>query len=56
LLGRLLQGFSAGAELGGVSVYLSGDGDAGHKGFYTAWQSAEPAGRDRAGRGARASR
>lgn len=26
LLSRLLQGFSAGAELGGVSVYLSGNG------------------------------
>ena len=28
LIGRLLQGFSAGVELGGVSVYLVGDGDA----------------------------
>ena len=28
LLGRLLQGFSAGAELGGVSVYLVRDRDA----------------------------
>jgi MHS family citrate/tricarballylate:H+ symporter-like MFS transporter len=40
LLGRLLQGFSAGAELGGVSVYLSEMATPGHKGFYTAWQSA----------------
>ena len=40
LAGRLLQGFSAGAELGGVSVYLSEMATAGHKGFYTAWQSA----------------
>jgi MHS family citrate/tricarballylate:H+ symporter-like MFS transporter len=40
LLGRLLQGFSVGAELGGVSVYLSEMATPGHKGFYTAWQSA----------------
>ena len=38
--GRLLQGFSAGAELGGVSVYLSEIATPGHKGFYVAWQSA----------------
>ncbi|MEE9103795.1 MFS transporter [Pseudomonas nitroreducens] len=40
LLGRLLQGFSAGAELGGVSVYLAEMATAGRKGFYTSWQSA----------------
>ena len=40
LLGRLLQGFSAGMELGGVSVYLSEIATAGHKGFYVSWQSA----------------
>jgi MHS family citrate/tricarballylate:H+ symporter-like MFS transporter len=40
LLGRLLQGFSAGAELGGVSVYLAEMATPGNKGFYTAWQSA----------------
>jgi len=40
LMGRLLQGFSAGAELGGVSVYLAEMATPGHKGFYTAWQSA----------------
>ncbi len=40
LIGRLLQGFSAGAELGGVSVYLAEMATRGHKGFYTAWQSA----------------
>jgi MHS family citrate/tricarballylate:H+ symporter-like MFS transporter len=40
LVGRLLQGFSAGAELGGVSVYLAEIATPGHKGFYTAWQSA----------------
>ena len=40
LLGRLLQGFSAGAELGGVPVYLSEIATPGHKGFYVSWQSA----------------
>jgi metabolite-proton symporter len=40
LVGRLLQGFSAGVELGGVSVYLSEIATAGRKGFYVAWQSA----------------
>ncbi len=40
LLGRLLQGFSAGAELGGVSVYLAEMSTPGNKGFYTSWQSA----------------
>nr|WP_311527793.1 MFS transporter [uncultured Ralstonia sp.] len=39
LIGRLLQGFSAGAELGGVSVYLAEMATPGHKGFYTSWQS-----------------
>src|SRR5260364_4933 len=39
LLGRLLQGFSAGAELGNVSVYLSEIATPGNKGFYCAWQS-----------------
>jgi len=38
--GRLVQGFSAGAELGGVSVYLAEISTAGHKGFYVSWQSA----------------
>jgi MFS family permease len=38
--GRLIQGFSAGVELGGVSVYLSEIATPGHKGFYVAWQSA----------------
>jgi len=40
LLGRLLQGFSAGVELGGASVYLSEMATPGHRGFYCAWQSA----------------
>ena len=38
--GRLVQGFSAGMELGGVSVYLSEIATARHKGFYVSWQSA----------------
>jgi MFS family permease len=38
--GRLLQGFSAGVELGSVSVYLSEIATPGHKGFYVAWQNA----------------
>jgi len=40
LAGRLVQGFSAGVELGGVSVYLSEIATPGRKGFYVAWQSA----------------
>ena len=39
LIGRLLQGFSAGAERGGVSVYLAEIATPGRKGFYTSWQS-----------------
>ena len=38
--GRLVQGFSAGVELGGVSVYLAEMAAPGRKGFYVAWQSA----------------
>jgi metabolite-proton symporter len=38
--GRLLQGLSAGVELGGVSVYLSEIATQGNRGFYTSWQSA----------------
>ncbi len=40
LVGRLLQGFSAGVELGGVSIYLFEIATPGNKGFYTAFQSA----------------
>jgi MFS transporter, MHS family, citrate/tricarballylate:H+ symporter len=40
LVGRLLQGFSAGVELGGVSVYLSEMATPGNKGYYVSWQSA----------------
>jgi MHS family citrate/tricarballylate:H+ symporter-like MFS transporter len=39
LLGRLLQGFSAGVELGGVSVYLAEIATPGNRGFYTSFQS-----------------
>jgi MHS family citrate/tricarballylate:H+ symporter-like MFS transporter len=39
LLGRLLQGFSAGVELGGVSIYLFEIATPGNKGFYTSFQS-----------------
>ncbi|HVI50337.1 MAG TPA: MFS transporter [Candidatus Sulfotelmatobacter sp.] len=39
-LGRILQGFSAGVELGGVSVYLSEIAPPDKKGFYVSWQSA----------------
>jgi MFS family permease len=40
LLGRLIQGFSAGAELGNVSVYLAEIAPPGRTGFYVSWQSA----------------
>ncbi|WP_374250137.1 MFS transporter [Xanthobacter sp.] len=40
LFGRLLQGFSAGVELGGVSIYLFEIATPGNKGFYTSFQSA----------------
>jgi MFS transporter, MHS family, citrate/tricarballylate:H+ symporter len=39
VIGRLIQGFSAGVELGGVSVYLSEIATPGNKGFYTSFQS-----------------
>jgi MHS family citrate/tricarballylate:H+ symporter-like MFS transporter len=40
VIGRLLQGFSAGVELGGVSVYLAEISTPGNKGFTTSFQSA----------------
>ena len=40
LAGRLLQGLSAGMELGGVSVYLAEIAPPGAKGLYVSWQSA----------------
>ncbi len=36
---RLIQGLSAGVELGGASVYLAEIATPGRRGFYTAWQS-----------------
>lgn len=39
IVGRLLQGFSAGVELGGVSIYLFEIAKPGNKGFLTAFQS-----------------
>jgi MFS family permease len=40
LLGRLVQGFSAGVELGAVSVYLSEIAPPEKRGFFVSWQSA----------------
>jgi len=37
--GRLIQGLSAGVELGGVSVYLAEIATPGNRGFYCSWQS-----------------
>ncbi len=45
LLGRLLQGFSAGVELGGVSVYLAEIATPGHRGLLHGLAVGEPAGR-----------
>ncbi|WP_255951116.1 tricarballylate/proton symporter TcuC [Streptomyces odontomachi] len=40
VLARLLQGFSAGAESSGVSVYLAEISTPGRRGFFVSWQSA----------------
>jgi MFS family permease len=40
VIGRLVQGLSAGVEAGGVSVYLFEVATPGHKGFYVSWQAA----------------
>lgn len=40
LAGRLVQGLSAGVEVGGVSVYLNEIAPPHRKGFFTSWQSA----------------
>src|SRR5262249_62055204 len=40
VLGRMVQGLSAGAEIGGVSVYLAENAAPGRKGFFVGWQSA----------------
>jgi MFS family permease len=39
LVGRLVQGLSAGVEVGAASVYLSEIATPGRIGFYTSWQS-----------------
>ena len=46
LIGRLLQGFSAGAELGGVSVYLVGNRHARQQGLLHQLAVGQPAGGD----------
>src|SRR5437762_6206948 len=38
--GRLVQGLSAGVEIGGASVYLAEISTPGRKGFFVSWQSA----------------
>jgi len=38
IVGRLVQGFSAGAEFGGVAIYLSEIATPGRRGFYCSWQ------------------
>jgi MFS family permease len=40
VIGRLVQGLSAGVEAGGASVYLFEIATPGHKGFYVSWQAA----------------
>jgi MFS family permease len=40
IAGRLLQGLSAGASVGGVSVYLAEISTPGKEGFFVSWQSA----------------
>jgi len=39
VIGRLVQGFSSGVEIGGCSVYLAEIATPGNRGFYCAWQS-----------------
>jgi MHS family citrate/tricarballylate:H+ symporter-like MFS transporter len=39
LIGRLVQGLSAGAELGNVAVYLTEIAPPGREGFYVSWQA-----------------
>ena len=51
LVGRLLQGFSAGVELGGVSVYLSEMATPGQQGLLRRLAVGQPAGGDHGRRG-----
>ncbi len=39
LVGRLVQGLSAGAELGNVAIYLTEIAPPGQEGFYVSWQA-----------------
>jgi MFS family permease len=39
VIGRLIQGFSSGVEIGGCSIYLAEIATPGNRGFYTSWQS-----------------
>src|SRR5258705_12477883 len=39
VIGRLVQGFSSGVEIGGCSVYLADIATPGNRGFYFAWRS-----------------
>ncbi len=39
LIGRLVQGLSAGAELGNVAIYLTEIAPPGREGFYVSWQA-----------------
>ena len=47
VIGRLLQGLSAGVELGGVSVYLAEIATPGRRGFYCSWQIGRASCRER---------
>jgi MFS transporter, MHS family, citrate/tricarballylate:H+ symporter len=40
VMGRLIQGLSAGVEVGGASVYLAEIATPGRRGFFVSWQSA----------------
>lgn len=43
LLGRLLQGFAAGGEVGAATTYLMESGPASRRGFYVSWQTTSQA-------------